>query len=308
VQAGAGAVTRSVQDKLRERISVMDFGAVGDGASNDTNAFTAARVATGGRYHIPNGTYVVDAAPDVFADVFTAADNVTLKIGGVSYNVSNAFAGPWRYNLTSSVLLGIVHAKSNKTVIAYQDGQPGTATYLYRGLSIQTDSHFAQVGPATPGGSVDLLWQRSQTHSTDPAGNRFNETFDEANDRLIFSFATTASGAPNFDSYMRVYGGTSPKIEFPALAPCFRQGWTMQNRAETGYKLAWVVGADRHHVKDAAETFTHMTFKADGSVGFFGAGGITRPTITGSRGGNVALASLLTQLSLMGLIADGTSA
>jgi hypothetical protein len=34
----------------------------------------------------------------------------------------------------------------------------------------------------------------------------------------------------------------------------------------------------------------------------------TVPTITGSRGGNAALANLLTALAAMGLIVDGTSA
>lgn len=45
-----------------------------------------------------------------------------------------------------------------------------------------------------------------------------------------------------------------------------------------------------------------------GSVmGFFGATPIAKPTVTGSRGGNAALASLLTQLATLGLITDSTS-
>lgn len=43
------------------------------------------------------------------------------------------------------------------------------------------------------------------------------------------------------------------------------------------------------------------------TVGFYGATGIARPTITGSRGGNVALANLLTQLDNMGLIQNSTT-
>lgn len=42
-------------------------------------------------------------------------------------------------------------------------------------------------------------------------------------------------------------------------------------------------------------------------VGFYGDGGVVRPTVTGSRGGNAALANLLTALADMGLIVDGTS-
>lgn len=43
-------------------------------------------------------------------------------------------------------------------------------------------------------------------------------------------------------------------------------------------------------------------------IGFFGATPVSKPTVTGSRGGNAALASLLTALASEGLITDGTSA
>lgn len=45
-----------------------------------------------------------------------------------------------------------------------------------------------------------------------------------------------------------------------------------------------------------------------GQLGFFGSNGTTKPSITGSRGGNAALADLLTKLASMGLITDTTTA
>jgi hypothetical protein len=45
-----------------------------------------------------------------------------------------------------------------------------------------------------------------------------------------------------------------------------------------------------------------------GNVGFYGAAPIAKPTITGSRGGNAALESLLIELAKLGLINNSTSA
>lgn len=44
--------------------------------------------------------------------------------------------------------------------------------------------------------------------------------------------------------------------------------------------------------------------KSGGSIGFFGATPATQPTVTGSKGANAALGSLLTGLAALGLIVD----
>jgi hypothetical protein len=61
LQAGSGAVGRTAQSKLRETVSVRDFGAVGDGSTDDTAAFTAAIAAISdyGRINVPAGVYKV---------------------------------------------------------------------------------------------------------------------------------------------------------------------------------------------------------------------------------------------------------
>ncbi len=54
--AGSGAVARSAQDKMRDVVSVKDFGAVGDGVTDDTAAMQAAHD-TGQTIYYPQGTY-----------------------------------------------------------------------------------------------------------------------------------------------------------------------------------------------------------------------------------------------------------
>lgn len=62
---GATTSGRTVQDKLRDFVSVKDFGAVGDGVNDDTAAIQAAITATfsvnGGALYFPNGTYKTTA-------------------------------------------------------------------------------------------------------------------------------------------------------------------------------------------------------------------------------------------------------
>lgn len=68
VQAGTGAVSRSVQDKLREFISVADFGALGDGVTDDAASFQAAvdaLPANGGHIVVGVGDYAALTVGDV---------------------------------------------------------------------------------------------------------------------------------------------------------------------------------------------------------------------------------------------------
>ena len=60
-QAGTGAVERTVETKLNESVSVKDFGAVGDGVTDDTAAIQAALDADTGVI-LPEGSYLVTSS------------------------------------------------------------------------------------------------------------------------------------------------------------------------------------------------------------------------------------------------------
>lgn len=57
LQAGTGATQRTALAKLRDTVSVKDFGAVGDGVADDTAAIQAA-IISGKQVFFPSGTYL----------------------------------------------------------------------------------------------------------------------------------------------------------------------------------------------------------------------------------------------------------
>lgn len=72
--AGTGAVPTNVQTKLRETVSVKDFGAVGDGTTNDSAALLAFYnycISSGLSGHILAGTYKVTPGVLIFDNNFT---------------------------------------------------------------------------------------------------------------------------------------------------------------------------------------------------------------------------------------------
>ena len=69
IASGTGAVASTVQTKLRESVSVKDFGAVGDGVTDDTAAFAAAKTWAAAQSFpveitFSPGIYIITASPD----------------------------------------------------------------------------------------------------------------------------------------------------------------------------------------------------------------------------------------------------
>jgi hypothetical protein len=60
MQSGTGAALRTVQDRLRDVVSAKDFGAKGDGTTDDQPAIQAA-LNTGRSVYLPNGVYRINA-------------------------------------------------------------------------------------------------------------------------------------------------------------------------------------------------------------------------------------------------------
>lgn len=75
VQSGLSAVLRSMQDKMRERVSAADFGVLADGVTDDLaalNAATAYASSIGGKVLLDQGIHIV-------SDEFVIPSNVTIE-------------------------------------------------------------------------------------------------------------------------------------------------------------------------------------------------------------------------------------
>jgi hypothetical protein len=97
----------------------------------------------------------------------------------------------------------------------------------------------------------------------------------------------------------------------------FRGQSSLQAREQADLDTAWVESTDATRkarvLLRAWDTAARegLRIEADGAgprIGFLGANAVARPTVTGSRGGNAALASLLNALALLGLITDSSTA
>jgi hypothetical protein len=85
--AGTGAVATTVQAKLRQTINVKDFGAVGNGTTDDSTAIQAALdfLTNGGVVYFPNGVYKLTAS-----GLRVKYDNITISGYGATLYFPNA--------------------------------------------------------------------------------------------------------------------------------------------------------------------------------------------------------------------------
>jgi hypothetical protein len=123
-----------------------------------------------------------------------------------------------------------------------------------------------------------------------------NLTMQPATGQPIFTMTRTTGGGP---AIVLQHGSTNTVTMLAISVDRFEY----YDKNGRNY-LAYVFGS----TIAASLTDLSTSLRVRGNIGFYDTAPIAKPAVTGSRGGNAALASLLTQLAALGLVTDSTSA
>jgi hypothetical protein len=126
-----------------------------------------------------------------------------------------------------------------------------------------------------------------------------DDTSDEP--QAIFAY----SGTSSLDPSVSFQNGIQVQFDVDAALGVSRPAGSFINDIDSGY---WWVAADEWAMgAGGVEAFRIKETGSASQLGFHATTPIGKPTVSGSRGGNAALASLLTELANYGLITDSSS-
>lgn len=152
-----GAVERLLEDKLNDTVSVKDFGAKGDGITDDTQAFAAASAASPQGVYVPDGTYLLPE--DINGRFYGSGKRIkVIGDGGIPFtNVAQSH---------SNLILGYDAAKD------YTDEGKGNQLVLLgpssgRNLTTGTNSIVVGVGGLSGDTLEDALTDKSPFTGTE---------------------------------------------------------------------------------------------------------------------------------------------
>ena len=148
-QGGTGSVARTVTNKLQESVSVLDFGAVGDGTTDDTAAIQAAItncISSQKKLFIPVGTYKISSPLIIGKWSGTAWSLASLEIQGEKFtfpaqqtNLQSANIVP---TFNNTFAIGIQNGRAVKISNLYILGKNDMRATIYTGANMMTNSNW----------------------------------------------------------------------------------------------------------------------------------------------------------------------
>jgi len=124
VTATGSSASRSLKDRFADTVNVKDFGAVGDGVTDDTAAFNAA-IATGKPVYAPSGTYKTDGSVTTTRRILSSGAFFT---GTNTIDPYPAFgAGAFKAYTTANhnCIIGIAHNTNPAATFGFPTGVTG---------------------------------------------------------------------------------------------------------------------------------------------------------------------------------------
>lgn len=122
IQDSVNAVATTVQEKLREWVSVKDFGAVGDGVTDDTTAIQAAIdsiPSAGGSIYFPVGIYLISSTLIVSTEsISLTGEGGNYFFGSVKYNSGSILL--WDSGTTGDIMVKCMPGQTVEPIIAPQ--------------------------------------------------------------------------------------------------------------------------------------------------------------------------------------------
>ncbi len=182
--AGSSAITRTIQEKLRESISVKDFGAVGDGTTNDFAAIQAANNAAATQnkaLYFPAGIYGINttAAGVALNQTTSWFANNDATIRRLDFGSTTAYFTLTQFNKTGLVLKGLtfdgqVTTASTPTT---PNNDPPIGTYVAAGDSA-SETFWSQIYGVVLRGAQNAIVQDCTFKNFLRAGFRADNQFD----------------------------------------------------------------------------------------------------------------------------------
>jgi hypothetical protein len=241
IQAGTGAVAYTAQAKMRQIVSVMDFGAKGDGVTDDTTAFQNCINSLqtnsdfrGGEIYIPSGHYILKATLTFTAYVAGAVHNIYVR-GNGSSNTYLDFSGTSASTDGISFNTGSHFGISDLTIsgagrngIALNTAAFGTSNYCQQWYirNVRTQAHGGDglVSNNCFMGEISNVWSRNNL------GNGIS----------LGGYHTSLDVRRSYASGNGLDGWDINGIAYSNFTSCgsdtnTRWGWTLQNAAGVNF-------------------------------------------------------------------------
>ncbi len=227
--SGTGAVTRNTTDKLADMISIKDFGAVGDGLTDDTLAIQQALAAHDAVF-VPSGTYLITNTISIPANKTIIGAGATSVIEAQS-NLFNAFEVPAN-NVTMQNLRiegGLIAIKLYGDAAECTQNSLSDLQIIGADTGIQLDGHDDTNKPCYWNNFARILIEQPLVHGVHltlsglgdtPNANRFHMV-------RVYSKGAETSGSGFYvedGSFNNAFVDCEANVNGPTADSCFRIG------------------------------------------------------------------------------------